>query len=137
MNKLYCVVLAALGSCSSHLNYIGSTQSKTTQVDVYVAESAIKKPYSIIGKGILNNRTLDPSPERIQQKAIALAKQKGADAILMNDYFINVQSSHNNSTVGGRFPSDSNSKASITTSIHSVSFSPDRIVDVYFLKYER
>lgn len=38
-------------SCAMRIDYLGSASTPTNNVDVYVDPSAIKRPYTIIGKG--------------------------------------------------------------------------------------
>src|SRR5215207_6342453 len=82
--------LLFITSCTTRLHYVGSfTQSR--QVDVFVDQSTIEKPYTIIRKGYVNPGTYSfKYVKRIQPLAVAKAKQKGADAILIQDYDIPV-----------------------------------------------
>jgi hypothetical protein len=53
MLKLYffLVVAFVLSSCGVSVNYLGNSFQKTSNVDVYVDQGAIKKSYTIVGKG--------------------------------------------------------------------------------------
>ena len=90
MKKIYfsfCSVLLFL-SCATRVDYIGNAYAPSGQVDVYVVKDAIKKQYEVMGKGYVRMGTAFNSYESIQKKAVAKAKQKGADAILVEDYFV-------------------------------------------------
>lgn len=84
---LFCFFL--LSSCMqlvTKVNYVGSSFPETSNVDVFVSESAVKKPYEVIGKGYVQNNLV--APEAIQRKAIAKGKKNGADGVIIEDYFI-------------------------------------------------
>lgn len=89
MVKIYSLLFSAmlLASCGPSISYIGSSFSPTKTVDVYVEESAIPKDYTVVGKGYVHYFR-DAVPESLQTRAVAKAKQKGADAILVKDYFL-------------------------------------------------
>jgi hypothetical protein len=90
MKKIYLSVgsVLLLLSCATRVDYIGSTYAPSDQVDVYVARDAIKKQYEVMGKGYVRMGTAFSSFEKIQKKAVAKARQKGADAVLVEDYFV-------------------------------------------------
>ena len=71
------------------MNYLGTASSPTDNVDVFVDPGAIKKPYTIVGKGYAEGISISKkSYEIMQKKAIRKAKEKGADAILFQDHYI-------------------------------------------------
>ena|SRR5688572_9306926 len=90
MYKFYSLILASfLFSCGMRMNYLGTTSSPTENVDVFVDPGAIKKPYTIVGKGYAEGISISKkSYEIMQKKAIRKAKEKGADAILFQDHYI-------------------------------------------------
>lgn len=91
MLKLYSLIVAAsiFSSCGVSVSYLGNAYDKTSRVDVYVDPSAIKKPYTVMGKGYEERLVgYRYSVEKIQERAIAKAKEKGADAILFQDYYL-------------------------------------------------
>jgi hypothetical protein len=131
MNKIYTTVLSTLiFSCGTKLNYLGTSLSPTTKVDVYVDASAIKRPYTIIGKGYQESSLV--SKERMQQQAIMKAKEKGADAVLFEDYF--VTRNETNAYLLSKADSSAN-----TFSMHNRSASAvlNSEVSILFLKYNR
>jgi hypothetical protein len=131
-NLLFVFSILNFISCSTSINYLGSSSAPTSQVDVYVNEAAIKKAYDIVGKGyvnygIVNNKTV----EKIQNKAIDKAKQKGADAVLIKDYFIpNTGTSINTTT-----RRDSIAKGVITERNTAVQSTGSSGYTILFLKY--
>lgn len=97
MIRLYSVILITFCSCSSHLNYLGSSYTPTQKVDVFVDASAIKRSFTVIGKSSVEIfRSTAANFERMQERAIEKAKEKGANAILFQDLYIleNRNSSH-------------------------------------------
>ena len=76
-------------SCGTQVNYLGSNYPSTTNIDVFVTQSSITKPFEIIGKGYVR-KYVGPSPrvETIQRKAVEKAKSKGADGVVIEDYYL-------------------------------------------------
>jgi len=86
MKKIYIFLLPVLiFSCSTQIQYIGKSYQPVGDPEVYVAESEIKKPYSIIGRGYIKvgNPYLGINWNQVQKKAIKKASQHGADAVLI------------------------------------------------------
>lgn len=94
MKQIYtlCLFVILFSSCSfkgTKVNYVGSKNSPTEKVDVYVDESAIKKQYEIVGKGYLQTPVWRQNvQEKLLEKAIEKAKKNGADAIFYKEVFI-------------------------------------------------
>jgi hypothetical protein len=126
----YLPLLLLLGSCASSLNYVGNSYTPTNQVDVYVDESAIRKAYEIVGKGYVRNGNL-ANPERIQKKAIRKAQQKGADAVLLKDYFVpavtGIQTTNHRDSSGRTITTNQNAVIPVAASTEII---------VLFLKYK-
>lgn len=90
MKKLYFLPLILLASCSPKIVYIGNDLGASEQVDVYVNEDYIQRPFVVMGvlKEDLNYTWAGKNyDEVIAKKAIAKAKQCGADAILFSNYY--------------------------------------------------
>jgi hypothetical protein len=129
MIKFYPLLISILSfSCHIHQHgYLGSSYTPTKNVDVFVDVSTIKKPYTIIGKTFTEMDSFT-NLERIQQKSIEIAKQKGANAILFQDYqFQDVGSVQ---TVSQR---DSSSSVRVRTTTTPVVTTR---LDILFLKYD-
>jgi hypothetical protein len=90
MRKLYTpLFLVLFTSCGTQVKYVGSTHPETRSVDVFVRENLVNKPYEIIGKGYLHYRMgIGNSVETIQRKAVEKAKLKGANAVVIEDYYL-------------------------------------------------
>ena len=135
MNKIYLVTASVtmLLSCGTTVNYLGSSSAPTQNVDVFVDASAIKKQYTIIGKGYVEYAvgSTRGKIERMQAKAIEKAKQKGADAILFQDYYI----TENGADIFRVSSSDSTGKVAGTAKNASVRPVVSSQQDILFLKY--
>ncbi len=134
MIKYYTLLLILFYSCGTKLNYLGSSYTPSKNVDVYVDASAIKKPYTIIGKGYMVYGYGFDSKSRIediQERAIKKAKEKGADAILFNDYYIK----EDGASIHSVTKTDSIGKGLITVQSGSVGPVISSKRDILFLKY--
>ena len=86
MSKIYILpVIILIFSCSTKVRYIGQSFTPSKNIDVFISAQSIKHPFIYIGKGYLGYRK---NPKKIQQYAEKIGLQKGADAVLIIDYFI-------------------------------------------------
>jgi hypothetical protein len=134
MIKFYSLLSVSilLSSCIGlhQLDYLGNSYTPTQDVDVYVDPSAVKKPYTIMGKTyveIVAFTTL----EKVQKAAIKKAKEKGADAVLFRDYFI-----HNGSSFQTVTKSDSIGGSSVRVRTTTATPVETTRLDILFLKYD-
>jgi hypothetical protein len=137
MKKIYPLFLipAFFTSCGMSLNYLGQSYQQTHQIDVYVDPSTIRKPYRVIGKGYPRGTALGRNDiNRVQKLAVELAKKKGADAVLFEDYFlVNTDQSVKSSVTADTL------RKGITLST-TIGASPGAVLNtgrnILFLKYE-
>lgn len=135
MLKLYFTLLIILvfTSCSVSVDYLGDSFAKTSHVDVYVESAAIKKNYTVIGKGYEKlNYFSRNGIEKLQFKAIQKAKQRGADAVLFQDYYL----LHSGTAISTTAKIDSLSKGVVTTSNTYAGPVISSGRNILFLKYE-
>ena len=135
MIKYYSIFLITLYSCGSRLNYLGSSYAPSKKVDVYVDAAAIKRPYTIVGKGYMEYGVGAYSKSRIekmQAKAVEKAKSKGADAILFQDYYVK----ENGASVQTLTKADSVGKSLVSVQTGSISPIISSKTDILFLKYD-
>ncbi len=135
MNRIFPAITGLLlfSSCGPMVSYVGSSYAPTEQVDVYVDASAIKKNYTIVGRGHLNvpvGATFYNNYEKLQKQAVARARKHGANAVLFLDrIFIATQTGVNSTyqydTAGRRTHS--------STIIGPVTHSQ---LEIHFLRYE-
>ena len=89
MRKIYSLALIFLISCGTHVRYLGSSFNPTDKVDVFVTRSSVNKPYQVIGKGYIERHLYSKSSvETIQKKAVEKAKSHGANAVVIEDYYV-------------------------------------------------
>jgi len=87
MYKIYPLFLVVLfSSCLPKISYMGNSYAPTKEPDFFVDETSIERPYKIVGKGY-PERFGSLFLETMQKKALEKAKTKGADAVLIQDYF--------------------------------------------------
>lgn len=133
MNKFYFSLLLVLFcSCRARLNYLGGSFTPTEIVDVYVDAAAIKKPYTIIGKGYMEySRLARARIDKMQQKAIEKAKSKGANAVLFQDYIIK----QDGSSVQTITKTDSVGKGLVTVETGTIGPIISNGTNILFLRY--
>ena len=129
---LFVVVLLLITSCATRVNYVGTAYTPSQQVDVYVTKEAIKKPFDVIGKGYVHTPTSFYSEEKIQRKAIAKAREKGAHAVLIEDYFV----LRNDNSITTALTTDSSRR--VARAVGSVSEHPSVTagMQIWFIRYK-
>jgi hypothetical protein len=84
MKKIYPLfILIILSGCYTTVQYVGSSYQQTSKPDVYVTESSIKKPYTVIGQGYIKSVFSDINWNAVQREAIKCGREHGADGILI------------------------------------------------------
>jgi Icc-related predicted phosphoesterase len=99
-------------------------------VDVYVDESAVTNPYKIIGKGYVKSYPFT-KVEEIQEKAILKAKEKGADAVLIKDYYV----PNTGAAINTSMRTDSIGKGTVSIGQTTVQQTGSSGFNILFLKY--
>jgi len=132
MYKIYFCLAILLSSCSPKINYLGNSYTPTTDPDFFVDERSIERPYKIIGKGY-PERVGSLFLETMQRKAIDKARSKGADAVLVQDIFVQ-------NYVAGTHPihnTDTISRQSIITGSATIGTAHSDYPQfvIFFLKY--
>lgn len=128
---LFSFIVLVFSSCITRIAYLGSTDVPTSQVDIFVNENAIKKNYEIVGKGYIHYGVYSRGIENIQKKAIAKAKQVGANGILFQDYYI----PNTGTSINTVMRSDSVAKGLITIGNSTVQSTGTGGFNILFLKY--
>jgi hypothetical protein len=99
---------------------------------VHVDPSSITKPYTIMGKGYINEGVGDNFIKHIQSLAVSEAKRKGADTILIQDYYIPAASTDVSTTLR----TDSVGKGTVTVGNTTVQQNGSQKFAIVFLKYK-
>lgn len=136
MKQVYTTVILSFiaASCATKISYLGGTFTATKNVDVYVDPSAIKKPYTIVGKGYVEYglyRRLTIG--KLQKKAIEQARMNGADAVLFQDYYVR----QDGTSIHGVTKSDSVGESDVTVTNGAIGPVIYQDRKILFLKYER
>jgi hypothetical protein len=78
------VLAVAIGGCVS-VDYVGKSFPPTTQVDVYLSMTDVKRPYTTIGEVRADTAAipLADSAQDLQEKMIAEARKRGANGIVL------------------------------------------------------
>jgi len=134
MKTLYSAILLFITtSCSTKLHYVGNTYPANKEVEIFVDQATIKKSFDIIGKGYIKQGIYSANYiKRIQPLALAKAKQKGADAVLIQDYDIPTAGTNVHSV----FQMDSVGKNAITVGNTTVQQTRSQGFTILFLKYK-
>jgi hypothetical protein len=132
MRKIYpFFVCILLFSCTSKIHYVGqASASIKKKVDVYISENSIKRNYDLIGQGYLNVWAAHSKPDKIQKLAEETARKKGADAVIISDFFI----PNTGQLISSTYKTDSVSKATITTGNTTISLLSSGGFRVFFVK---
>lgn len=134
MYKIYFLLFTVyLISCSTKIRYIGKSLPAKKNIEVFISENSIKVPFEYIGKGYLSRFGIS-SPDKIQKKAEKLGREKGADAVLITDYYIPDTGGTNIHTI---FRTDSIARGTITTGNAIVSPTSASGYTILFLKYNK
>lgn len=137
MNYVYPTLMATalIFSCGTRIDYLGTRHAKTETIDFFVDPSAIERPYTVVGKGYVGAGpgTFLFSAGKIQAKAIAKAKQTGADAVLVQDLYLPATGA----SISSVFHTDSVGKAAVTVGNSTLTATGTRTFDIRFLKYKR
>ena len=138
MRKLYpfSILFLFLFSCVPQINYLGAAYGTTGQVDVFVSEDAITKPYSIIGKSEVpqfwTSYTSKGAYAFIQKQAIEKAKSVGADAILLISYGYITEGQK----ISNTFQTDSVGRSLVSNSTTTITPIYSGGIAVQYLKYK-
>jgi len=131
MRKLYPFILIPFfSSCITTIRYIGKALPPTQDVEVFITEQSIKRPFEYIGKGYLGSYI---NPGQIQKEAERIAKKKGADAVLITDHYT-PDAGTNITTV---YRTDSVARSAVTTANTLIQPTGYTRFTILFLKYNR
>ena len=134
MKKFYTpLFILTILSCSPKIRYVGSKYAPIDKVDVYVDASAIMKPYIIVAKGYpgFSFMVSIANQEKILKKAILKAKQYGADAVFLRDYYVQTNGTSITTTIA--------TDSIIRTGTSNTSIQPNQGYinnEILFLKYK-
>jgi hypothetical protein len=79
------MALACLAGCAT-VDYVGTSYPPTTQVDIYMSESDVRRPYQVIGEARAQVDAIpftNPGPQ-LQQKIVTEARARGAHGAILS-----------------------------------------------------
>ncbi|MFM2339084.1 MAG: hypothetical protein RL115_2277 [Bacteroidota bacterium] len=118
-------------SCSAKIYYVGQQHNPSKKVDVFVTESSIQKKYIIVGQGYLNLWAAHLKPFKIEALAEKKATEKGADAILISDFYI----PHSGQSIHTVYRTDTIQNALVSTESTTITPTSTAGYRIYFMKY--
>ncbi len=132
MRKIYPPFLSILlFSCSAKIHYVGQASGTTKKVDVYINERSIKRNYDLLGQGYLNIWAAHSKPEKIQKLAEEISMKKGADAVIITNYYI----PNTAQSISSTYKTDSMGKGIIITGNTTISPLSSSGFRIFFVKY--
>ena len=132
MYKIYFLLITiCLISCNTKIRYIGKTLLPTKDIEIFISEQSIKRPFEYIGKGYLSRFGIS-RPEKIQIKAENLGREKGADAILITDFYIQ---DNGGTSISSSYRTDSIAHGVITSGSTTVTPTSTSGYNIFFIKY--
>ena len=135
MYKIYTPLLSILlFSCSSKIRYIGKAFPSTKNIEVFVTKQSIKQPYEYIGKGYIRGYLLYRNPNKIQEKAEKLGLEKGADAVLITDYYI---PDSGGTSINSIYKTDSIARGIVTVANTTIGPTTASSYTIFYLKYNK
>ncbi len=135
MYKIYIPLLTILFfSCNTKIRYIGKSLPPTKSIEVFISEKSIKRSFEYIGQGYIGGFGPHSNQNKIQLKAENLGKKKGADAVLITDYYIPDTGGTNITTI---YKTDSIAKTAVTTARTTVTPTVYSGYQILFLKYNK
>jgi hypothetical protein len=124
-------LILLFSSCTLGIKYVGSASAPTSHVDVFVDKGSIKKSYEVVGKGYVDGIANSSRAEKIQSKAIEKAMKKGADAVLIQDYYV----PNTGTSINTVLRSDSIAKGKVIVGNTSIQATGTGGFTIHFLKY--
>lgn len=97
---LYLILWIILTGCGNQIIYYGRSYSPTQNVDIYFREADVKESHEVMGKVTLE-MSARKSSDKIQQKLLKRAKDKGADAIIFDDISLTTTGSSTGGAAAG------------------------------------
>jgi RecA-family ATPase len=123
MTRWFSVVvplLVLLAGCAT-VDYVGQSYESTTQVDIFYDEADIDRDYTVMGRAIAKGDDM-VSSDKIQQELMKKAREKGADAIVIESF---------DRVYSGEHTEHSEDGTTTNTSVKE-----DRELSAIFIKYD-
>ncbi len=119
------VLVLFVGACSERgVDYVGTSYSPTTDVDLYFSEFDVEEDYVVMGRAVARAGTR-VSTKRLQEKLLQEAREKGADGVIIHEF--------------DRVPVGeiTNENTSGNTTITTTTVREERQIEATFIKYKK
>jgi hypothetical protein len=131
---LFTVITIALTACGGNpYKYFGKSYAPTNAVGMYFREADISEPFEIMGKMDVEVSE-KKSTEKIQQKLVEIAAQKGADAIIIDNFD---QQAGGFTSVGAGGGKSNRKGGSVGGGVSSTEIKKDIVVKATLVKYKK
>ena len=122
---LLMVLVLFAGACSERgVDYVGTSYSSTTHVDLYFSEFDVVEDYVVMGRAVARAGKR-VSNKRLQEKLLQEAREKGADGVIIHEFDrVPVGEITNENTIGN-------------TTITTTTVREERRIEATFIKYKR
>ena len=106
--------MLALAGCVT-TDYVGKSYAPTSQVDLYFSDADVEKPYEAMGEvRVEADKNFFVKSKKMQDKLLKLAREKGADGVIVAPMAIRSTGS-TETTTGEIKPGRKNAQTSSTT----------------------
>jgi 2-oxoglutarate dehydrogenase complex dehydrogenase (E1) component-like enzyme len=124
-------LIFVLGSCSkSSFDYLGKNYPPTTNPEIFFRDQDVPKEYEVMGK-VMAEVPYSKKMNYVQKKIETVARENGADAILLSD--IDVRQTGSKSARGGV---SKRGKVSVGGGGSSTSYTEMKSLEATLLKYK-
>jgi len=134
-SRILLPVLFLFSACGPTVQYIGKSYPATTHVDVFFNLTDVKKEYEVMGK--IDGKGYEFTDfQKIQERIVAEAEKKGADAVVISDMkeqAVNVSKNTTTTSSGQATDNGYNSSSATITTTNSQTI---KVLQAEFLKYK-
>jgi len=136
MKRLFSIlfVVTALAGCgSSPYKYFGKSYAPTTNAEMFFREADIPEPFEIMGKMDIK-MSAKKSTDKIQRKVMQIAAQKGADAVIVDNFD---QEAGGFSSVGAGGGKSNRHGGSVGAGASKTKINQDIVIKATLVKYKK
>jgi len=124
-------LIVVLGGCSkSSFDYLGKSYPPTTNPEIFFRDQDVPENYEVMGK-VMAEVPYSKKLDYVQKKIEAVAREHGADAILLSD--VNIRKTGYTSAGGG---ASSHGKVSVGGGSKKTSSTEMKSLEATLLKYK-
>ena len=111
----FLAAMLALSGCVT-TDYVGTSYAPTAQVDLYFSDADVEPPYEVVGEvRVEADKNLFVKSKKMQNKLLKLAREKGADGVIVAPMAIRSTGSTDQTNEETRFDKKGRARTSSTT----------------------